>query len=170
MDDYVTKPVRRDDLFRVLGKFTERSSVDQEPSDHDGESRDDSAGRRNRIDLSGLRQQVNGDESTLKSICASYVTEVTQTLARLPELIAANDWFEVRRSAHTVKAAMRTFGVEDAVAVGQKLEDLAGAESLDGAVELFDRFRRFVEPSVEELVRFIDAVAGNASGEDENTL
>ncbi|MBI1312628.1 response regulator [bacterium] len=164
MDDYVTKPVRRGELYQVLARVTGRSGLRErvgqshieQTVDREDQTHGDGHAPSFRIDLIGPLKQMNGDRNALRSISGSYLKESTQMLARLPELIEADNWFEVRRAAHTVKAAMRMFGVAPAVELGQQLEELAGTENLEGADKLFDRFRDAVQPALQELAQFVE--------------
>ena len=164
MDDYVTKPVRRAELSAVLSRVAGRSGLQEVTANGDRERSGDVSRQGERrsqisscsIDLSGPLRQMNGDRSVLQGIAASYVKESTEMLARLPGLIEAGDWFEVRRAAHTVKAAMRMFGVTPAVELGQQLEDLANTEKLEGATELLTRFYDAAEPALGELAQFAE--------------
>jgi two-component system sensor histidine kinase/response regulator len=158
MDDYVTKPVRRGELYEVLSRVAGRPDL-REPGTASSRSTDEPDVQvrvQPVVDFDGPLSQVNGDRDVLRNITESYIRESTEMLARLPVLIDMDDWFEVRRAAHTVKAAMRMFGVTAAVDLGQQLEDLANTEKLDGAVELLIRFREAVEPVLAELSRFVE--------------
>ena len=164
MDDYVTKPVRRAELSQVLSRVIGRSELRELAANGISVNSDDNSSQTEHvrasstgaIDLAGPLRQVNGDRSVLQEIAGSYVKESSEMLARLPALIEAGDWFEVRRAAHTVKAAMRMFGVKPAVELGQQLEDLANTEKLDGATELLNQFRNAAEPALGQLARFAE--------------
>jgi signal transduction histidine kinase/CheY-like chemotaxis protein len=90
MDDYLTKPIRREDLLRVLADVT--------------------PARRSAVDWSGPLGQLGGDRAVLREVVEAYIDEIREHLAILPECIGNADWVEVRRRAHTVKGAMRNFG------------------------------------------------------------
>jgi two-component system sensor histidine kinase/response regulator len=173
MDDYITKPVRRVELSQVLARVIQWAGLRELAANGDSGGRDDRAddspgSDRSTcgIDLAGPLRQMNGDRHLLQGIARSYVKESREMLARLPGLVEAGDWFEVRRAAHTVKAAMRMFGVTPAVELGQELENLAGTEKLDGAAELLSRFRDAVELPLGELARFAETGKLLTNGEE----
>jgi|GEM_PF-1214158 len=157
MDDYVTKPIRRGDLQAALSRVLSRAGLSRagEVANRVADESDGKAAARV-VDFAAPLEQVNGDRDVLRNIAASYLRESNEMLARLPERIAADDWFEVRRAAHTVKGAMRMFGAAAAVELGQQLEDLAGEQQLDGAGELLSRFRDAVKPVLNELSQFVE--------------
>src|SRR4029453_18821453 len=133
MDDYVSKPIRRDDLFRALA-----SAV---------------APARSVGDFSNVLSQIGDDREALREIVAAYVTETREILERLPATIASGTWQEVRRLAHTTKSAMRAFGAVEAQALAQSLEQLAEMDDRSSAAELFSRMKSAVEGVVVVLAR-----------------
>jgi CheY-like chemotaxis protein/HPt (histidine-containing phosphotransfer) domain-containing protein len=136
MDDYVSKPIRRDDLFRALA-----SAV---------------APLRSVVDFSNVLSQLGDDREALREIVVAYVTETRENLERLPATIASGAWHEVRRLAHTIKSAMRAFGAVEAHALAQSLEQLAEMDDRSAAAELFSRMKTEVEGVVAVLARFTE--------------
>jgi two-component system, sensor histidine kinase and response regulator len=133
MDDYVSKPIRRDDLLRAL------AAAVAEP--------------RGLVDYSGILSQLGDDRVALRNIVQAYVDETRDNLERLPAVIASGTWKEVRRLAHTTKSAMRTFGAVEAQQLAQSLEQLAETDDRSAAPELFARMKTSVESVVAVLAR-----------------
>jgi two-component system, sensor histidine kinase and response regulator len=136
MDDYVAKPIRRDDLLRALAAAV--------------------ASQRGLVDYSGIRSQLGDDREALRSIVQAYVDETRENLERLPAVIAQGAWKEVRRLAHTTKSAMRTFGAVEAQQLAQSLERLAEADDHSAVPELFARMKSSVESVVAVLARYTE--------------
>jgi CheY-like chemotaxis protein/HPt (histidine-containing phosphotransfer) domain-containing protein len=134
MDDYVSKPIRREELFRALA-----SAV---------------APTRGPVDFANMLSQLAGDRAALREVVTAYVTETRENLERLPALIASGSWHEVRRLAHTTKGAMRAFGAAEAQALAESLEQLAEMDDRSSAAELFSRMKSAVEAAVAVLARF----------------
>ena len=136
MDDYVSKPIRRDELFRALGAAI--------------------APPRGLVDFSGVLAQIGNDREALRDIVRAYVDETRENLDRLPAVIESGEWSEVRRIAHTVKGAMRMFRAEAALDLAQRLEQTPESGDRAGAADLFWRVKESVESVLEVLVRFAD--------------
>jgi two-component system sensor histidine kinase/response regulator len=139
MDDYVSKPIRRDELFRAL------AAAISPP--------------RGLVDFSGVLSQLGNDREALRDIVQAYIDETRENLERLPAAIASGEWSEVRRLAHTVKGAMRMFRAEAAQGLAQRLEQLSGQEDRTGAAELCLHMKAAVEAVIEVLARFADTGA-----------
>jgi tellurite resistance protein TerC len=136
IDDYIAKPIRRDDLFAALARAvgTPRSIVD----------------------WSGPLAQVDGNREVLRGIVDAYVGEIRENLQLLPGAVASDAWSEVRRYAHTLKSAMGMFGVTEAQELAQQIEGLAADQALAGGSELFARLEISVELVLTELAWFVE--------------
>jgi PAS domain S-box-containing protein len=123
MDDYLTKPIRLEELAAALGRCRP----------HGADALDPAA-------LAQLRA-IGGDD---------FVAELTETfLSQTPSLIPAlrrgyieADADELRRGAHTLKSQARTFGATALADVCEQLEGLGAAGVLEGAAELVDQIEQ----------------------------
>jgi CheY-like chemotaxis protein len=136
MDDYVSKPIRREELFRALGAATTQ--------------------QRGLVDFSGVLSQLGNDREALRDIVRAYVDETKENLERLPAAIASGAWNEVRRLAHTVKGAMRMFRADVAQGLAQQLEQVPEQGDPSGAGELYLRMKTSVEAVIEVLARYAE--------------
>jgi two-component system, sensor histidine kinase and response regulator len=136
MDDYVSKPIRREELFRALGLAL--------------------APRRGLVDFSGVLSQLGNDHEALRDIVRAYVDETRENLERIRVAIASGAWTEVRRLAHTVKGAMRMFRSAEALELAQRLEQMPEQDDRSGAAELYLRMKASVESVIDVLTRFAD--------------
>jgi CheY-like chemotaxis protein len=134
MDDYVSKPVRREGLFRALENVL--------------------GPVRRVVDFTNVLSQIGDDPVALRAIVAAYVAETRENLDRLPAAIAEGAWPEVRRLAHTTKGAMRTFSAHEAQQLAQNLEQLAQMDDRSAAADLYLQMKSAVEIAVAALARF----------------
>ena len=149
MDDYVSKPVRRRDLFEALARVTadvRAAAVDAEVHSAQGPPE---------VDWSSLSADLGDDPQLIAEIAAAYATETRESLARLPERIASGDAAAVRRLAHTMNGAMRRFGATDAAQRAHALEELAAQGGLVGAADLLAPLREAIEPILREVDAFV---------------
>jgi CheY-like chemotaxis protein/nitrogen-specific signal transduction histidine kinase len=134
MDDYVSKPVRREELFRALGSAL--------------------GPVRRVVDFTNVLSQIGDDPQALRAIVAAYVAETRENLDRLPAAIAEGAWPEVRRLAHTTKGAMRTFSAHEAQQLAHNLEQLAQMDDRSAAADLYLQMKSAVEVAVAALARY----------------
>ena len=164
MDDYVSKPIRREDVFHALAASVERSRLllhhgltadgqSQTAKELTGES---TQKERPAADWSGLINQLGDDRNQLREITQCYLEETTENLQRLPAAIAGGRSSEVVRLSHTIKSAMQQFRATDAMAIAECLEQLAETGSVDGAEQLVADLEPAVRAVLRELQLFVD--------------
>ncbi len=107
MDGYLMKPIRAEQLFRQIEDATD-DRLPAEPRE------------KNQVDqINGLvnwtvaNRAVNGDSELLKQVIAAFLSEGPQLLSTLEHAYAENDGKRFQRAAHTLKSALRTFGVDN---------------------------------------------------------
>ncbi|MDB5344975.1 MAG: hybrid sensor histidine kinase/response regulator [Schlesneria sp.] len=107
MDGYLMKPIRAEQLFRQIEDATD-------------DRRSAEPGQKKQVDqVNGLvnwtvaNRAVNGDSELLKQVVAAFLSEGPQLLSTLENAYAENDGKRFQRAAHTLKSALRTFGVDN---------------------------------------------------------
>jgi CheY-like chemotaxis protein len=119
MDDYLSKPVREDELATALGQVAPRGTA---------ATMDTSA-------LDRLRETVGGEQA-LGELTQTFLRDTTRLLSELRADLEAGRTPEVRRHAHTLKSTAASFGASELSDLCRRLEDLAREGSLAGAAAL----------------------------------
>jgi two-component system, sensor histidine kinase and response regulator len=165
MDDYVSKPVRREDLFLALARVTGHSldSTGNIPASFPTQKKSDppttvvtpagtsTAG----FDLSKLAKLLNDDHELVISIVQDYVVEIRENMELLPELISSGEINEVRRRAHMIVGATRQLGADATCELAGTLEDQARSEDLTGADGLLNELTAELEMMLVNLDKFV---------------
>lgn len=118
MDDYISKPIRVQELVQALRKCTAVKAVSPEivstsPSDV--------------IDLklfAELQQMVNND-TVLSEVVNQYLLDSPQKLATLSEALASDDQETLKRVAHTLKSTSVMLGASHLGELCRQLEAIA---------------------------------------------
>jgi PAS domain S-box-containing protein len=155
MDDYLSKPVKREELDAVLKRWSTREPQQVEDaivppkgegSDEDGEPLD------KRV-LAGLREL--GDADLLSELSAIFLDDASSRLAALREAVEGDDVHAVERVAHTLKGASGSMGATrmaalcaELVNVGASWDPGRAAELLGRLEEEFGRVRPALEAEV----------------------
>jgi CheY-like chemotaxis protein len=161
MDDYVSKPIRVEELVTALSRgaaalgsreagrreileeaeisaSTELSPIPHPPSPIS-----------HPLDLSALdrlRDLVDGDEAALMELIGSFLTEMPLLLGKLRQALAAGDAAGLQMAAHTLKSSSNDFGALALAALSQELEAMGKAGILTGAAERVTRVETEYEP------------------------
>ncbi|HJQ27712.1 MAG TPA: response regulator, partial [Rubrobacter sp.] len=156
MDDYVAKPVKREELEVVLQRWvseSDRESVYEAGVDaHLGDGKDPL----DRGVLAALRDlQEEGEPDLLKDLMELFLADVPLQLAVLRKAFEAGDVPSVKRVAHTLKGSCGNMGAASMEALCTELEqtvrsgDLSAASGLISSLEEeFGRARLALEEDV----------------------
>jgi CheY-like chemotaxis protein len=123
MDDYVSKPIRQEELAGALSRAGEGSTESRAAIDGDT--------------LDRLREAVGGDEA-VGELTRTFLDDTRRLLAELQQDLEAGRDSDVRRHAHTLKSTAASFGAEALAELSRRLENLAGAEAPDRLAGLVD--------------------------------
>jgi len=131
MDDYVSKPVKIDDLKGAIERFSGLQSAVREVRE---------AGGKDVVDLSALdafrELDADGSGGILGQLIAVFLENTPTVIAELHQSIAETSTPQVARLAHTLKGSCSNFGAHRMRDLCFELEKRAGDGSLEGAEQL----------------------------------
>ncbi len=152
MDDFVSKPVRPEELVAALERSasTGASGRPSAPAaDREGPGGLDAAA------LSALQLMVEGDVHFLKDVVDRFSDEGAPGLVReMRQAWAAGDPASLGRAAHSLKSNAASFGALGLAALCQDVENRCKAGRLEGLQDLLDGLSRELErvtPAVRAL-------------------
>jgi len=130
MDDYISKPVRIEELAEALRKCLPRSCP---PSLPPGES----AGAVINHDALHRFQAMMGDDapSALAELIDGYLDDASRLLAEIHQALATDNPSTLQRAAHTLKSNSALFGAEALAGLCQEVELMGRSGTLNGARE-----------------------------------
>jgi PAS domain S-box-containing protein len=135
MDDYLSKPIRREELAAALARSEARVVSAEQSVIADGV---DDPGP---VDLGELEAAV-GDPTFVRELISTFLNDAPDLLGELRSSLEQRDFEELRRAAHTLKANGRTFGATGLAALSEELELSAQTGTLADAVELVTRIEK----------------------------
>ncbi len=154
MDDYIAKPVRKQDFLRMLEKYLQHRLEVFGAMPSGGACCAVGAEEDEVFDEKGMLARLDQDTEIAREIIGQFVVEAPELLANLSTAVQSRDEAGVKLIAHTIKGAAATIGAmrmsRVASIVEQAIKDglgLAGAESSIPAIG--EQYRRLVQ----ELLR-----------------
>jgi two-component system, sensor histidine kinase and response regulator len=174
MDEYLTKPVKPEELSaalnRLLGDDREaarppvagerRPSVSASAPKHQNGRETASAGSENApvvsgdatpeagFDFSAALEYVGGDRALLDELLGIFVEDAPVRMKAIRRAIAAGETAELMREAHTIKGALKVIGATTAAGLAQGLEALGR----DGNLAEADKLAVALEREMDRLV------------------
>ena len=141
MDAYITKPVQRDDLLRVIESTLIPAQVD---GDENGA-----------IDIDAALARIDNDREHLHELASIFLEEYPKLSDGLRSALETGDSKALERAAHSFKGSAGIFSAAHAVAAAQRLEDIGRAGDLVDAREAHDALQQElvkVKQSLEETI------------------
>jgi CheY-like chemotaxis protein len=160
MDDYITKPVRLQELEAALRRWTGADAPagsDQLAYAQRTDDRTVQTGGAgvDRTVLLGLREfQVPGEEDPVAELIGLFLRDAPARVAGIRAALEAGDAQAVERVAHALKGSAATLGAYALGDLCAQLEDLADTGTLAGAAEVVEAVAAAFErarPVLEEL-------------------
>jgi CheY-like chemotaxis protein len=129
MDDYLSKPIRRDELAAALDR-SKPHAVSTNAPPAAGEEEDLPP-----VDLGGLEAAL-GDPVVVSEVISTFLDDAPELVRTLRRSLEQRNLEELRRAAHTLKSNGRTFGASSLASLSEELELSAQAGSLASADDL----------------------------------
>jgi PAS domain S-box-containing protein len=130
MDDYVTKPLKAEELLAAIEKVI-HIQTDIKPEVRMARRTETGV-----FDQVEALERVDGDKELFREIVGIFAADSPQLLAEIRDAIAEGNALRLNRAAHALKGTVANFGAHAAVEAAKKLEILGKEEKLDEAPEL----------------------------------
>jgi HPt (histidine-containing phosphotransfer) domain-containing protein len=118
MDDYVSKPIRFDELCKAIERFAPRA-----------------------IDGAALLQSVDGNPKLLCELIDIFAADLPKMMSRIQRAIRKQDASFLRDAAHALKGAVGNFDHDAPFEAVRKLEEMARENQLSDVDAMFQRVR-----------------------------
>jgi CheY-like chemotaxis protein/HPt (histidine-containing phosphotransfer) domain-containing protein len=135
MDDYVSKPVRIEELVAALERANEQHAANRTPEGN--AVVDDAATLLDRTVLARMREDL-GDAAVVAEIVDMFFADAPRVLDQWRRAIATGDGDAARRAAHTLKGTSASVGAVALARCCADAEALLRAGSLEGGAALLD--------------------------------
>ncbi len=158
MNDYISKPVRQEELGAKLTHWsqiikTTEEQINECPINVHLPNQEDGVGENGLIDWNYLRKLSGGNEAFELELLTTLVETLPNRLKVLEFAICANDRHTMGREAHYIKGSSGSMGAIGIQVPAAQLEKKANSGELEGVSELFielmdnfNRTRNLVKP------------------------
>jgi CheY-like chemotaxis protein/HPt (histidine-containing phosphotransfer) domain-containing protein len=159
MDGYVSKPVRKKDLFAAI----ENAMAASLPSAVAAERVPPVSGMNvsginvSEINRGELLEQLDGDQELLEELAELFLQNSPKTMAALRKGVESAQPGQVEAAAHLLRGTLGHLTAKGAAAVAQELESAGHTGNLERAAPLFAALEQQVERVRKELSELIRA-------------
>jgi signal transduction histidine kinase/DNA-binding response OmpR family regulator len=167
MDDYLSKPIRAEELVRALEQTPRPSVVKQQPATLDTDTsptstEDGARDTLNPVALQQLRLTVGDDPAILGELIDAFLEDAPALMADIERAIEAGDAPGLRLAAHSLKSNSSTFGAMRLAHLCAELEAAGKEERMADAPDLASQVRQ-AYPSVAAALEAIRDSTRSAS-------
>ncbi len=160
MDDYISKPIQPEELFKLIAKLAPGPEPPAGPAP--GPELQAVV-----FDRTVALAQVEGDQELLAELVQLFARDCPRLLAELKQAIASGEGVSVERAAHTMKGSASSFGAQQVVALAQQLEEMGRTEKVSEAAPTYALLAVEVERLNSALGVFIGKPLGQQPGRAE---
>ncbi len=166
MDDYVTKPVSPDSLFKTIEAVcAQRTGLDENPAgsgESDGVQNAPAPGGAPDFDEAQMRDvfareealsRIGGDEDFLRELLGLVLTEIPDQMANFLEACRAGQTEVAERLAHSVKGAAGNVGARRVAQAARNVEEAVRQSGIQRGESLFKALEQEFQTFRQVLVR-----------------
>lgn len=111
MNDYITKPINKNDLMDILERFSNANSTDHIV--HDTKASYLSVTQSSPVlDKKQAIKRLGNDEELYQRICKAFLTNTSTIVEKIKNAIESGDFVTAERHAHSLKSAAANIGAE----------------------------------------------------------
>ena len=155
MNDYVSKPIRVEDLQNAFDRMPETATSSADQSSDEGEAVDDSV-----IDydvLSELVVMLGNDLEFASGLIRDFLEDGAELLSSIRSAQEVGDATELERAAHTLKSSSATFGALAASDICKDIEEFGNKGLLNSdTLQKIDMLEAHLKVVSNELETYIE--------------
>lgn len=130
MDDYISKPIRRKEVAKVIARVAEKLMMSNETPEAE-------TGGGDVLDHEALMEELDDDFEMLETMLEIYTRDSAERMPKIRDAIAAGDAETVMAEAHALKGGSGTFFATAAFETANKLEAMGRENELADAQSTF---------------------------------
>ena len=147
MDDYLTKPIRTEELMAALEKVGGQKVARQMRSEPAAVA----ARKPSAVDLEAALERLGGDRELYVELVEVFRNECPGVAAEIRRAIDERDLRVLQRSAHTLRGASSNLGAVAVSEAALELERRAATKDVEGSSEQFEILQKEIERLFSEL-------------------
>ena len=125
MDDYLPKPLNRDELFDMLDKWIKPESVDNGDNGNNGDHVQEVLLEEHpSVDMESAMTRFGNDTAFFKEMSKEFLNYLPEQISSLEEAAKSGDISAVKRNAHSIKGAAANLSAEKVRTIAAAIENI----------------------------------------------
>jgi PAS domain S-box-containing protein len=152
MNDYIAKPVRAEQMFRMAEKWIRprpdsgRDDACEHAATQEEIGSSEQAGSVPPVDVEAALSNCAGDRELLKIVVETFLEQAPLQIQSLREGLSSRDWATLARLAHNLKGSSATLGATRVRSIAVELEQAAEQSDETRAAALVESLESQIEP------------------------
>jgi PAS domain S-box-containing protein len=148
IDEYLAKPFRSSDLYRLIDLYTGRPTAVKES----GNVPEPKSGS---LDWQQAFETVGGDRELLTDLFRVFLSEQESMVSQIESAVQAIDFREIRRTAHSLKGALHHLGAKSPANVAREIELMGQTENIENVGERMSILKHLISELTQEITEFV---------------
>ncbi len=139
MDDYISKPLKRDDLIALIDKWTlgKTDKILSEPIRPD--KRQD---RKDPINIEKALAELNGDEAFLMEVFGEFIRSLEKKIPQIHQAIIQKDANTLELNAHSIKGGAANIFAPSLSNAAKVLEEMGESNNFENSTQAFEILKK----------------------------
>jgi two-component system, sensor histidine kinase and response regulator len=142
MNDYLSKPLNVDELFKVIEKYSGSSREEEENKDTLSSLNDLLVKSENLFDLEKALPRFGDDLPTFFELLGEFLVHIKVSISEMETALLSNDIKKIHFISHSIKGAASNFEAKTISAPAFELEKLTAEDSLKGSYPLIAEIKK----------------------------
>jgi two-component system sensor histidine kinase/response regulator len=152
MDDYIAKPIRTEELYRLIESFNFNTGIVKVDSMQHAES--DIINHI--INKDEVMERIGGDMELLSEMVEIFLDDNPDLMKKMQDAILKGDAITLERAAHTLKGSVGNFSAVKAYDAALKLEKMSRDNDITNAEKAFALLENEIQQLKTALAKFVN--------------
>jgi two-component system sensor histidine kinase/response regulator len=149
MDGYISKPVRRHELYQAIKGFFPHGSLEKSSAAAD-------SGDSCEVAWDAALEGVEGHEDVLRGVAQAAIEELPQLVLGLENALKERNAELISRLAHTIKGTVRMFGGSRLGELALAIEQSGKSGMLRGVAPMAVQLKQGIDQFCQSLAKFVE--------------
>ncbi|MFH1550015.1 MAG: response regulator, partial [Planctomycetota bacterium] len=140
MDDYLSKPLNRKEMFSVIEKWVKASLTDSHPAREKASSKI-SASRNSPIDLDSALERAGGDREFLNELIETFLEHTPEQINLLDGAAQKGGAESVAGSAHSIKGSAGNLSADSIASLAEVIEKMAKSGDISTISPILEKLK-----------------------------
>ncbi|MCK5163765.1 MAG: response regulator [Desulfobacula sp.] len=140
MDDYLSKPLKRDDLISMIDKWAFSNPLEQKYQKTDQKKYP--AGN-DPINIEKALDEFGNDRAFLMEVLDEFIQNVGKQIPKIQQAIWVKDMEALKQEAHSIKGGSANLIADDLSKAAKALEDIGKTNNFTDSTRAFEAFEAF---------------------------